>query len=164
LWSMGCIFLELLTWIVGFEEHSVERFADRRMEEIANAHGNQDQAFWYQDTTGKVKLKPAVVQQLRILKERCEGRGVFPLLVRLVSKLLSIPPRDRPGASQLFNDLDAIMAQVRLDLKNKNFYIDNMPTKVRTAALPSSISDSDDVSNAERAITAKCGEAFKAVS
>jgi serine/threonine protein kinase len=162
LWSMGCIFLELLTWIVGLEEHNVERFADKRMEEVANAYGNQDQAFWYQDTTGRVLLKPTVVQQLKILKKTCEGRGVFPLLVRIVGKLLSILPRDRPEASQLFNDLDAIMTQVRLDLKDENFYINNMPTEVRIAAPPSSVGDSDDLSRRpsidERAIIARYGD------
>ena len=162
LWSMGCIFLELLTWIVGLEEHSVERFADKRMEEVANVHGNRDQAFWYQDTAGRVLLKPAVVQQLKILKERCEGRGVFPLLVRIVGKLLSILPRDRPEASKLFNDLDAIMIQVRLDLKDENSYINNMPTEVRIAAPPSSVADSDDLSRRpsidERAIIARYGD------
>ena len=161
LWSMGCVFLELLTWIVGLKEHNVERFADKRMEEVADSHGNQDQAFWCKNTAGRVVLKPAVVKQLKILKERCEGRGVFPALVRIVGKLLSILPRDRPDASQLFNDLDAVMFQVRLDLENEHFYINNMPTEVRIAAPPSSVGDSDNLSRRpsidERAIIAPYG-------
>jgi hypothetical protein len=63
--------------------------------------------------------------------------------VRIVGTLLGILPRDRPEVSQLFNHLDAIMTQVRLDLKNENFYINTLPTEVRIAALPSSVSDSD---------------------
>jgi hypothetical protein len=54
------------------------------------------------------------------------------------------------------------MTQVRLDLKNENFYIDNMPTEVRIAAPPSSVADSDDLSRRpsidERAITARYGD------
>jgi serine/threonine protein kinase len=164
LWSMGCIFLELLTWMVGLEEHNVERFADERMKEVDNAHGNQDQAFWYRDIAGRVLLKPAVVTQLKVLKETCKGRGVFPELVRIVGKLLSILPSDRPEASKLFNDLDAIMIQVRRDLKNENFYVDNMPTEVRIAAPPSSVADSDDLSRRpsidERAIIARYGDSL----
>jgi serine/threonine protein kinase len=144
LWSIGCIFLELLTWIVGLEEDSVQRFADRRMQEVANAYGNQDETFWYETKTGKVPLKPAVVHQLEILKKKCEGRGVFPLLVRLVGKLLRIHPRDRPEASQVYNDLDAIMIQVERDLRDETFYLNNKPTKLRIAAPPSSVGDPDD--------------------
>jgi serine/threonine protein kinase len=145
LWSMGCIFLELLTWIVGLEEDSVQRFADRRLKNVAHVQGNQDQAFWYQNVGGRVVLKPAVIQQLEVLEERCKDRGVFPSLVRIVGKLLSILPRDRPEAAKLVTDFDAIMIQVQLDLKDEDFYIGTIRNNVRIAAPPSSVGDADDL-------------------
>src|ERR1700761_3045241 len=149
LWSMGCIFLELLTWIVGLEERNVSTFANLRMEEAPNPQGNQDQAFWYLSESGNVQLKECVTQQLEILKANCRV-GVFPQLVRIVGKLLNIRTDDRPDASQLHNDLDAIMLQLAEDLRDENFYLEKKPTEFRTlvAAPPSSVSsvaDPDDL-------------------
>ncbi|KAK5053838.1 hypothetical protein LTR84_001800 [Exophiala bonariae] len=144
MWSMGCMFLELLTWIVGLEEEdNVKNFADRRMTDATDPHGNQDQSFWCQDKGHNVHLKASVIRQLRILKDRCEGRGVLPHLVRVVGRLLNIRAQDRLNASELFNALDATMTQAEWDLKNEMFYIDSGSDTSQIAAPPSSIGDSD---------------------
>ncbi|KAK6379918.1 hypothetical protein LTS17_005992 [Exophiala oligosperma] len=140
IWSMGCILLELLTWMVGEEGYDVRSFEMKRLETLANAYGNQDTAFWYQDISGEIRLKPAVVDQLKMLKTYCRGRGVFPELVRLTGRLLNIHPRERPDASQLLNAFQAILLQLNQDLKNENFYLSGNdpppPHRVTLAAPP----------------------------
>ncbi|OQV10667.1 Protein kinase domain-containing protein [Cladophialophora immunda] len=123
LWSMGCIFLELLTWIVGLEEEGVENFAKRRREDSPPFRGDFRLSFWDQDQSRNVYLKPSVERQLRLLKDHCEGWGVFPELVRVVCRLLNVQPSRRPDASQLVNALDAILIQARRDLRNETFYL-----------------------------------------
>lgn len=137
IWSMGCILLELLTWMAGVEGYDVKSFEKKRLETLANAHGDQDTAFWYQDISGEIRLKPAVVDQLKMLKTYCQGRGVFPELVRLTGRLLNVHPRERPDASQLSGAFNkAILLQLNQDLKNENFYLSNAPPRVTLAAPP----------------------------
>ncbi|KAK5326535.1 hypothetical protein LTR93_003397 [Exophiala xenobiotica] len=137
IWSMGCVMLELLTWIIGIEGNSVQTFQDARLETIANAYGDQDTAFWYQDAaTRSISLKPSVVEQLKILKKHCEGRGVFPDLIHWTGKMLNVHPGRRPDASQVSNAFKAIMLQLQQDLKNEAFYMSDLPTRVTIAAPP----------------------------
>jgi serine/threonine protein kinase len=137
IWSMGCIVLELLTWINGIEGNSVQTFQDARLETIANAYGDQDTAFWYQDAASRsVSLKPAVVEQLKILKKHCEGRGVFPELIHWTGRMLNVRPGRRPDASQVSNAFKAIMLQLQQDLKSESFYLSDLPTQATIAAPP----------------------------
>ncbi|KIW17262.1 hypothetical protein PV08_04453 [Exophiala spinifera] len=136
MWSMGCILLELLSWMVGKEGYDVKTFEQRRFETLANPNGDQDTTFWYEDMSSKIKLKPAVVDQLRMLKTYCEGRGVFEDLVRETGRLLNLQPRKRPEASQLSGAFKGILLQLNQDLKNENFYLSNAPPRVALAAPP----------------------------
>ncbi|KAJ9495077.1 hypothetical protein H2202_009552 [Exophiala xenobiotica] len=138
IWSMGCVMLELLTWIIGtsIEGNSVQAFQDARLKTIANAYGDQDTAFWYQDESRRVLLKPAVVEQLKILQKHCEGRGVFPELIHWTGRMLNVHPGSRPDASQVSNAFKAIMLQLQQDLKNEKFYLSDEPQRSAPLAAP----------------------------
>ena len=135
LWSMGCIFLEILTWMVGIEGIDLNTFKYGRLQTIAHPDGHQDTAFWYQDKSG-VLLKPAVVAQLKLLKEQCKGRGVFPDIISLTGRLLNVHAHRRPDAAQLSNAFKAIMLQLEQDLKNEDFYLGPLSTRIIIAAPP----------------------------
>ncbi|KIW64561.1 hypothetical protein PV04_09486 [Phialophora macrospora] len=142
MWSMGCILLELLTWMVGIEGHDIQTFEKKRLQTRTNALGGHDTAFWYQTKTREdpqklvVLLKPAVLDQLQSLKTYCKDRGVFEELVRLTGNLLKIKPRERMDASQLSNAFKAITLQLKQDLKNEDFYLSPPVDRVPLASPP----------------------------
>jgi serine/threonine protein kinase len=143
MWSMGCILLELITWMVGIEGNDVQTFEKMRLRTPANAHGDHDTAFWYQENPREVhlkpvvRLKPAVVEQLQLLKKHCTHRGVFEVLVHETGKLLKIEPRERTDASHLSNAFKAIIVQLNHDLKDEDFYLRGPLDRAPLAAPPS---------------------------
>ena len=154
MWSLGCIFLECLLWVFGKPDSSPADFAAERMK-IPDRLANQDSAFWYVGSDGKVRLKPAVVERLKELKIECAGRGVFNELVSIVAKLLTIKPAERPDAPKLYNDLDAIVVQAKIDLDgDEDIYLQRQFSQKRdiVAAPPTTAGDHDRRSIDERQI------------
>ena len=69
-WSLGCVFLEILVWAV-FGSKAVESFSDQRCDRRNANSGTSsmiDDAFWYKNGRDFV-LRPAVVTQLQDLDE-----------------------------------------------------------------------------------------------
>jgi serine/threonine protein kinase len=118
-WSLGCIFLEILIWTFGLSDSNLANFdVDRLMQ----ARDNQTSAYWYRDDRGKVLLKPAVVQRLKGLQNHCKGRGVFEKLVSCTAKMLTVHPNQRPTALYVYNVMDTQLLQAQVDLTTPDFY------------------------------------------
>lgn len=122
MWSLGCIFLDFVTWMLGGPTFDPNEFAIQRLRETSNTKGRPNASFWYIDTFGDVHLKPAVIEKLRHLSEECLNTGSFKHLIEIIERLLAIRPKDRPNASTLCSELDALILQVKADLSTDPQY------------------------------------------
>lgn len=162
MWSLGCVFLECLLWVLGTPGSGLLAFAAERLKMNDPKAIHQDSVFWDMGSDGKVRLKPAVVTKLKDLRQDCEGRGVLKLLVISIGKLLTIRPRERMDAPNLVNELDAILTQAEIDLDDDpNYYMSkdfSRPRKIgQVAAPPSTPSEGNGHSIDERSIDAPHG-------
>lgn len=134
IWSLGCIYMEVLVWVLG--QNNMEDFDKARM-------GSKDQAqeegsmFWHRSSPTNVYLNPAVDEELKSLQTFCFRRGVFEGLVRLTRKLLTIEPMHRPPAAIVCNELDVYLQQGELDLRDDEFYLHDFRAGWQLLAPPS---------------------------
>jgi serine/threonine protein kinase len=147
IWSLGCIYLQVLLWTFGYGGQHLRDFQVQRLK-TSESQSNQSTAFWYRDRRSKLKLKPAVVIKLQDLQSCCQNRGVFDDLVTLTANMLTIVPKERPEASGVRSAINALLIQAENDLKNPNFYKDGHrdreviakpATVVRSPSRPESI-------------------------
>jgi len=120
-WSLGCIFLEILLWTFGLSDSDLNTFEFDRLLS-PEAKGHQTPAYWCRDDRGKVRLKPPVVQRLKRLQDHCKGRGIFEKLVSCTAKMLTVHPNQRPDALYVYNVMDTQLLQAKVDLTKPDFY------------------------------------------
>lgn len=118
IWSLGCVFLEILLWAHGLSDSDLNDFDFDRMK----SHNSRSTKFWHQDDRGKVILKKAVVERLKQLQNHCQDRGVFKHLVTLTARMLTITPKDRPKAPEICHNLEAMLIQAERDFQVPDFY------------------------------------------
>lgn len=118
-WSLGCVLLELLLWAVfGFD--SVQNFAEeRRGRSFPDSKTNVlvDDAFW-ERRNDVTRLRDAVTEKLRLLEKRELERNSQPFeeVVELIGQMLDTNPKTRILALNLWNGLDGIYRQKKVDL------------------------------------------------
>jgi serine/threonine protein kinase len=140
LWSLGCVFLEVLIWTFGLSNSNLDDFEKERL----NSRGapmSQDSAFWHRDKDGKVRLKAAVVQRLKQLQKHCQNRGVFKHLVSSTARLLTKMPSQRSKAQDICTELDAARLQLQVDLGKPGFYVHDIKEYRPVAAPPTRVSN-----------------------
>jgi serine/threonine protein kinase len=148
MWSLGCIFLEIMIWTLGSPHVDLNTFQEQRFKtpESFGRNTNSDGSFWFVDQSGVVHLKPAVVEELVFLEnycKDCKDRGVLRRLLRTITRLLSIKPKVRPTASVLCNDLDEILMQAKFNLRDHpDFYLQDPKPRLALVAPPSGATDS----------------------
>lgn len=140
LWSLGCVFLEVLIWTFGLSNSNLDEFVAERLLS-RHAPMNQDSAFWHRDKDGKVRLKAAVVQRLKQLQSHCQKRGVFEHLVRSTGRLLTKLPSKRSKAQDICTELDAALLQLQVDLRKPGFYRHDIDEYRPVAAPPTMVSN-----------------------
>ena len=119
IWSLGCVFLELLLWaILGFG--SVQTFANEREgRSFPDSKTNilVDDAFW-ERTSDVSRLRDAVTEKLRLLETKVleQESQPFKEVVELIWQMLNTNPRTRIVALDLWNRLDGIYRQKKVDL------------------------------------------------
>ena len=139
LWSLGCVYLELLVWFLdGYG--SLLKFRKER-ECYVSPESYQDEGFYYKpEKSGVFKLRKAVSEKIDNVLSRCVG----PLndIARVIRQLLQIDPKQRPDAKELVTKLKHIDSGLRppvnLDLSNQ----DNASTNDSLPG-PTHVSDSD---------------------
>lgn len=100
LWSLGCVYLEMLVWYMdGFQ--ALTEFRDARLQQVKPG-GMDDDGFCCTidpGTAAKVHLRRTVTKKMAELSNRCTG----PLkdIADIVPQLLEIKPTRRPTAAQL---------------------------------------------------------------
>lgn len=140
LWSLGCVFLEVLIWTFGLSNSDLDNFANDRLHS-RGAPMNWDSAFWHKDRDGKIRLKTAVVEHLKQLQNHCRNRGVFEHLVRSTGRLLTKLPSKRSKAQDICTELDAALLQLQVDLEKPGIYRDKIDEYHSVAAPPTVISN-----------------------
>ncbi|KAF2441713.1 kinase-like protein [Karstenula rhodostoma CBS 690.94] len=97
MWSLGCVFLELLVWYLeGYE--ALEKFRDSR-EGSALPNGMTDEGFYHKASTGETQLREPVLRKIDELRRQCQGD--LKDIVDVVPSLLKIKPKERMDASHL---------------------------------------------------------------
>lgn len=110
LWSLGCVYLELLVWYLdGYE--ALNDFRTKRECQVTPG-GREDEGFYYMPPgDGKFRLRELVVEKIESVSLRCKG----PLqdIAKTIPHLLEIDSRRRVTAEQLVKDLEHINTAAR---------------------------------------------------
>ena len=129
IWSLGCVFLEILIWaVLGFA--SVEDFRTNRLDRRdLGSHTNvlRDDAFWQILENGNITIRKAVKNWIQTLREAIlqQKNQPFKEVLDLVVKMLDIDKQTRIPALDLFDTLDRIYKQKKIDLEH--FNSDSLP-------------------------------------
>lgn len=103
-WSLGCIFLDILVWHVdGYEE--LNAFRDRR-EVLVVPNGRGDDGFYYFAEAGReaqAQIRETVTEKFQDLLNRTTGP--FRSAVQIVKAMLEIDPGARPTAEAVEREL-----------------------------------------------------------
>jgi serine/threonine protein kinase len=133
IWSLGCIFLEILIWIFSSGSgHTLKDFSSSRLYDI----GGGTPAFWY-IRDGKPKLRPSVKRAFADLKDATVGKSQFPVLTEWTRKMLSPDPRGRPEASQLLSRLKAMQQEAMRAVSRDETEADRLRSRYYPATLHS---------------------------
>lgn len=116
MWSLGCIFLELISWVHLGPEKGVDDFATARLQSQSHQAWCDD-AFWQSsndkcgqlDKLSFVSLKPAVLQRIHKLESHCSK--FFNPVLASIRKLLKINPAERINSQGLLSELEAVYLQ-----------------------------------------------------
>lgn len=131
LWSLGCVFLEVLIWAV-FGSMDVEIFSNQRnnKRDVSETDSMKDDAFW-QKNGDKYVLRDTVVAQLQCLDEALSEPGAPPFKggLKCVRRMLETENEKRIKAPDLSELLDQIYeaelknnAKIRPSLIQTNHY------------------------------------------
>lgn len=123
-WSLGCVFLELLIWaVLGFQE--VEDFRSKRLDRRypgSQTDTVEDDGFWQMLQNGDITVRKSVDNWTQILKEAIlqQQSQPFKEVLDLVLRMLETVKETRIPALDLYDTLDRIYKQKRIDLENVN--------------------------------------------
>ncbi|KAF2872632.1 kinase-like domain-containing protein [Massariosphaeria phaeospora] len=104
LWSLGCVYLELLVWFFdGYR--ALEVFRNERVE-LVHPHGAEDEGFYSMIDEGpdaKMRLRKPVLNKIEELSAR--SGGSLKEIVNIIPDLLKIAPEERLTATALVKKL-----------------------------------------------------------
>ena len=155
MWSMGCVFLEMLIWAV-YDYDAVNTFRrsrdGKRFPDDAN-YVLMDDAFWQIDILGTIHHRDSVSKWLGDLGKELEFRNLQPFqeVFGLLYRMLDTNKQTRITALNLWDTLSRIGDQTRVDLETypDNSLLDqNTPKKTHRQTLSLSTKEPDrDVSD-----------------
>lgn len=120
IWSMGCVFLELLIWATcGYS--CVKSFRSNREErKFPGSQTNilKDDAFWQIDVDGNVQRRSSVDEWFERLHDEMERKKLQILreVLDLVDRMLDKDRQTRITALDLWDTIDRICSQTKKDL------------------------------------------------
>ncbi|KAL8921395.1 MAG: hypothetical protein Q9208_005721 [Pyrenodesmia sp. 3 TL-2023] len=112
IWSLGCVFLEMLVWaLLGGE--AVKDFANDRHGRRNPKHArevSEDSAFWQVTEDNRMELRQNVRTMFRKLHDTIEHGHLVPFgkVLQLVKRMLTIDRKARVDAVHVWNALDTI--------------------------------------------------------
>ena len=114
-WSLGCVFLEVLVWAV-FGPKKVRDFAKERIGKRL-VSDPPDDGFWVHNTDAKPVRRPAVNQCIEDLSKDISERGLpFKETEELIVKMLEVNEDGRISAPHVARNARNILDQKRADL------------------------------------------------
>lgn len=130
-WTLGCIFMDMLVWTFGLHSSELETFSNERRKINRGKLGN-DTMFWYvefDDRQYTTHWKPAVRKRLQELEDLChsdKGSAVFKELVLTTRKMLRMDPSARPKPHEVYNDMDRMTLWAEEAVKEPDWNIQNL--------------------------------------
>jgi serine/threonine protein kinase len=98
LFSLGCVFLELLVWFLD-DYYALKAFRDQR-ECLLSPDTYEDEGFYYKPTEDEqFRLREPVSKKIEDVRSRCSG--ALKVIADVIPKLLQMDPQQRPTAQQL---------------------------------------------------------------
>ncbi|KAL8937591.1 MAG: hypothetical protein Q9216_004349 [Gyalolechia sp. 2 TL-2023] len=118
IWSMGCIFLELLVWAL-FDYDAVRRFSHQRHSHCEASNSIPSDAFWIIEKGGHAVKKHTVTDQVNRLRGEILRKQHLPFdqVLRVVEDMLIIDSRKRIDAVSVWNRLDQIYKSAVADFE-----------------------------------------------
>jgi serine/threonine protein kinase len=124
IWSLSCVFLELLDWLFyppGSEE--IGFMTQRSIDTLSCSS-----SFWRFKENGEVELKKSVDRRLYELERPCTGRLGLEYLLALLWDTFLLQQNKDLSAQRVLNEIGRCISQAELDLADDpNFYIDPTP-------------------------------------
>lgn len=132
-WTLGCIFMDMLVWTFGSTPSELEIFSNARRR-IKGGKLCGDNMFWYVEHNRDEGIytthwKPEVRKKLQALEDLCnsdKGRAVFKELVLTTSKMLRMDPSKRPKAYEVHNDMERMTLWAEEDVKEEDWKIQDL--------------------------------------
>lgn len=102
LWSLGCVYLELLVWFLeGYDP--LEQFRSARQQHVSPS-GREDEGFYFKPTDAvDFRLRDVVIQKIDFVRN--QRRGILKDVADTIPALLQIEPKQRPTVERLVEDL-----------------------------------------------------------
>ncbi|KAL5415622.1 hypothetical protein PMIN03_002583 [Paraphaeosphaeria minitans] len=138
MWSLGCVFLELLVWYLeGYK--ALKMFRESREGSVI-PNGMIDEGFYHKTSNGEMQLRESVLRKIENLKRQC--RGDLKDIVDVVPSLLKIKPKERMDASHLAARLSRFSTATGSNTTT-NFAGSLTVPSIGSTSLPTYDSDSD---------------------
>ena len=117
-WSLGCVFLEILLWAL-FGQGAVSKFKNDRIGKRTEYEVIKDDAFWHRDANGRVCLREAVENVITNLKARVLQHDAqsFAEILNLTVSMLDVNPATRIKALDLYDVLQNIKIQKAIEFQ-----------------------------------------------
>ncbi|KAI4170333.1 MAG: hypothetical protein LQ343_005086 [Gyalolechia ehrenbergii] len=127
IWSMGCVFLELLVWAL-FDYDAVKKFSSQRLANCAPLDSMKCDAFWLVEKEGHAVKRRAVTDQVATLQAEIQKKHVpFDGVLRIVEDMLTIDSRKRVDAVRVWNRLDQIYKLADADFQDSREDVPEIP-------------------------------------
>ncbi len=122
MWSLGCVFLELLIWAV-LDCQAVDSFASERVDRRypgSQTYLAEDDSYWQKAESGGITLRKQVLDWIERLKSKVQKQRQQPFMevLELIIKMLDPDRYTRILALDLWNTLEQICYQKNLDLQD----------------------------------------------
>ncbi len=127
-WSLGCVFLELLVWaLVDYEtvkKLKEERFGRRDLSS-ANSRDDsrEDDAFWQRTASQRIVLRKAVLECISYLEDRIQRLQrlkSFKAVVDLIKTMLNVNRETRIEAINVEDTLSRICLRTRMEFEDSD--------------------------------------------
>ncbi|KAI0099339.1 kinase-like domain-containing protein [Nemania sp. FL0031] len=111
IWSLGCIFLEVLVWAFALRADPVTYFREER-QRSCRGHKVPGPVFWCQDRQGRTYLNKAVLNEWSILQYG--SAEIYGSILANMAKMLELSPDARINAFDLCEQLRLVVVRVEI--------------------------------------------------